>query len=313
MAKKQRRAYPQHPLHPYNWGQGLMLATVWALGQLPWPMATALGRGLGRAGYYLAHTRRRIARRNLELCFPGMDARTREQMVKDNFMFTGKGIMELAVAWYGRTGNVNRIPLELHGLDNLRQAQADGSPIILLGGHFTALEICARLLRSHLRFAAVYKPMRRKPVLDRALRRARARNCGEALPGEDVRAIVRALKVGTPVWYAGDQDYGRKHSVFAPFFDVPAATITALSRFARLGKARVIPIRYGSKPDHSGYEIAFGPAFEHYPEGDDVRDATRMNEEIEAAVRRYPAQYLWIHRRFKRQEERGKNLYATKP
>lgn len=138
---------------------------------------------------------------------------------------------------------------------------------------------------------------------------ARRRNLNDALPREDIRGLVRTLKIGLPIWYAGDQDYGRKHSVFAPFFGQSAATITALSRLSRMGKAAVVPLFFFRREDGS-YLIEFQPELEGFPCGDDLEDATRMNRVLEQAVERYPEQYLWIHRRFKRQQDKRENLYA---
>lgn len=312
MARKPEHHDSIHPIHPRYWGQWLTLAIVWAIGRLPWPLALTLGEWLGKAGYYLAPTRRRIARRNLELCFPERDATARESLVKENFTFTGKGLAEIGLAWFGGP-KVDSIPVEVRGLEHLRAAQADGSPVILLSGHFTSVEIAARLAQPYIDMVVIYKPVRRKPVLDQAILQARRRITAGAISRNDIRGILRTLRNGMPVWYAGDQDYGRKHSVFAPFFGVPAATITALTRLTRMSNARVVPLFFNSTPDSHGYEITFEPALENFPTGDDLKDATRMNRIIETAVRRHPAQYLWIHRRFKRQQEQGVNLYVTEP
>lgn len=311
MARKPERQNPTHPLHPRNWGQSLTIATVWALGQLPWRQTVAVGEWLGRVGYHLAPARRLIARRNLELCFPELDARTREALVKENFAYTGRGLAEIGLAWFGGPA-VDSIPVDVRGLDNLNAAQADGRPVILLSGHFTCVEIAARLGQPSVEMVVIYKPVRRKPMLDQAILQARRRITAGAIPRDDVRGIIRTLRNGIPVWYAGDQDYGRRHSVFAPFFGVPAATITALTRLTRMSNAKVVPLFFNSKPGEQGYEIRFEPALENFPTGNDVQDAALMNQHIEAAVRRNPAQYLWIHRRFKRQEGRGINLYTTK-
>lgn len=308
MASKRKHEYPAHPLHPGNWGQCLTVAFAWTLGQLPWRLALSIGWGLGRIGYYFAGTRRRIAQRNLELCFPELDQAQQRSLLKENFAFTGKGVAELALAWFGRSA-VDRIPVTVRGIEHLQAAQAEG-PVIVLSGHFTSLEMAARLLRQHVQLVAIYKPTKRKPVINRVMQRARVRHTvAGVLARDDARGIVRTLKAGMPVWYAGDQDYGRKHSVFAPFFGVPAATITALPRLTRMGKAKVVPLFFNSTPDHKGYEITIGPALENYPTGDDVTDAICMNRIVEAAVRQHPAQYLWIHRRFKRQEDLAMNLY----
>ena len=305
---RRKRPYPTSPLHPGTWGQYVTLGLTWLVARLPWRLATGGGAWLGRLGYHLAPTRRAVARRNLELCFPDMDAARREALVRENFAFTGRGLVEVALGWYGGR-QIDRIPVEIRGLEHLETAHADGRPVIFLSGHFTPVELAARLLGRRVRVAAIYKPIRKKPLLDAAMLRARRRNVEGAYARDDVRGIVRSLRKGTPVWYAGDQDYGRRHSVFAPFFGVPAATVTALSRLARMSGARVVPLFFNARRDRPGYEIVFEPALEDFPSGDDVADATRMNQVVEKAVRRHPEQYLWIHRRFKRQPDPDTWLY----
>ncbi len=301
-------AYPTSPAHPRNWGQCATLALTWLIARLPWRWAVSLGTSLGHLAYHLLPSRREIARRNLELCFPERSAAERDVLVRENFGYTGRGIAEIALGWFGGAG-VDGIPVSIKGQEHLQAALADGRPVILLSGHFTSVELAARFLGREMQVAAIYKPLRKKPVLDAAMLRARRRNVAEAYSRDDIRGIVRSLKKGVPVWYAGDQDYGRRHSVFAPFFGVPAATITALSRLARMGNAHVVPLFFNCRPDGGGYEICFEPALEGFPSGDDLADATRMNAVVETAVRRHPAQYLWIHRRFKRQPDRTVNLY----
>ena len=312
MAKRKRKPkyYPQHPLHPANWGQGLLIGLMWAVGHLPWRFACRLGEGLGWLGYWLAPGRRRIARRNLEVCFPEWSSDAREQVVRRNFMYSGRGIMEIALGWYGGSG-IDRIPCTFQGEEHLHAAREDGRPIIFLSAHFLCVELAARLLGNRVNVAAIYKPMTKKPVLDNAMRSARLRNVAGALPRDDIRGIVRTARRGTAVWYAGDQDYGLRHSVFAPFFGHPAATINALSRLTRMAGAQVIPLFFNVKEDGSGYEIRFEPPLDDFPTGDEVQDATCMNQLVEGAIRRHPAQYLWIHRRFKRVPEPGQpNIYG---
>ncbi len=294
-------------MHPANWGQLATLASLRLLARLPWRTGLRLGSALGALAYHLARQRRAIALRNLELCFPDMTADTREQLARANFRAAGRAVVETALGWYGGA-QVDRIPVEVRGEEHLQTAQAGNPAVILLSGHFLCVELAARLLPDRIAMAVIYKPMKKKPVLDRAMLNARRHNLNDALPKDDIRAAVRTLKAGLPLWYAGDQDYGRKHSVFAPFFGVPAATITALSRLSRMGRARVVPLFFFRKED-GGYLIEFQPALEDFPSGDDLADATRMNQVLEQAVLRYPEQYLWIHRRFKRQEDPGLDLY----
>lgn len=228
-------------------------------------------------------------------------------MVRENFRHTTRGFMELALAWFGGR-RVDRVPLRIRGLDHLRAAQADDTPVILLSGHFTAIEIAGRLLGQHIDLAAMYKPMDRRPVADAAMQWGR-RRIGPVLSKDDLRGIVRMLRQGLPVWYAGDQNYRSRQNVFAPFFGIPAATVTGLSRLARMSKARVVPVFYYAHPEFGGYEVVFHPALENFPTGDDQADAARMNQIIEKAVREHPEQYFWAHRRFKSQPDPEVDMY----
>ena len=306
MAKRKRKHFPTHPMHPYNWGQSATIAAIWLLARLPWRLGLRLGSALGRLAYHLARERREIARRNLELCFPEKHAHEREALVQANFRAMGRAVVETGLAWFGGP-QVERIPVEVRGEEHLHAALAHG-PAIMLSGHFLCVELVGRRLPGHLPIVVMYKPMSKKPVLDRAMLNARRRNVADAISKDDTRALLRTLRKGFALWYAGDQDYGRKHSVFAPFFGIPAATVTALSRLARMSKARVVPAFF-FRQDDGRYVIEFQPALEGFPSGDEMADATRMNRVLEDTIRRYPEQYLWIHRRFKRQEDRSIRLY----
>ncbi|WP_026278860.1 lipid A biosynthesis acyltransferase [Thioalkalivibrio sp. ARh3] len=290
-----------------NWGHRLGVGLLWLIARLPSPLVLRLGEALGPVTYMLARERRLIIRRNLELCFPELEAREREALVRSNFRYTGRGFAELALAWFGGP-RVDNIPLRVRGLEHLEEAQADGSPVILLSGHFTPIEIAGRLLSRQVDMAVIYKPMDRRPQADATMRQGRAR-IGPVLSKDDLRGIVRKLRSGLPVWYAGDQNYRSRQNVFAPFFGIPAATVTGLPRLARMSKARVVPLFYHALPGHEGYEVVFGPRLENYPSGDDQADAARMNQIIEQAVREHPEQYFWAHRRFKSQPDPEVDMY----
>ena len=284
--------------HPQNAGQWLMLALLWLMAKLPPRWAFAMGEQSGRLLPYLSRRRRGIALRNLELCLPELTHPERWALVKANSRYMGRATAETALAWFGGP-HVDRIPCQVHGLEHLQAAQADGRPVILLSGHFLCIELAARLIGPQIDMAAIYKPLRKKPLMDRAMLRSRRRTLVDALPREDLRSIIRTLKAGTPVWYAGDQDYGTRKSVFAPFMGVPAATVTGLTRLARLSHARVVPLFFNVNRAADGYEITLAPALEGFPTGSDHLDAQWMNSVIERSIRAHPEQYLWVHRRFK--------------
>jgi len=302
LSKRQQSPVTDTAWHPRNWGQCLTIALLWLLARLPWRWSLAVGRSLGRGLGPLARSRREIARRNLALCFPERSTEEREQLLEANTRGTGQAIAETALAWFGGP-SVDRIPCRVDGEEHLIHARATGSGrVILLSAHFLALEMATRLMPDRIRLAAMYKPMRKRPVMDRAMRAARQRNLGLAISRDDVRGIIQATRAGYGPSFFGDQDFGRNHSVFVPFFGVPANTITALSRFCRMSQATVVPI-FALREPNGGYLIQIQPALEGFPSGDDTADAARMNRIMEAMIRRYPEQYLWMHRRFKRRPD----------
>ncbi|MEX0375105.1 LpxL/LpxP family acyltransferase [Spiribacter pallidus] len=284
--------------HPHNTGQWLMIAMLWLIGRLPPRLALAIGDAAGRLLPRLSRRRRGIALRNIQLCMPELGPDAREALMRENLRYMGRAGAETALAWFGGEA-VDRMPCQVHGLENLAAAQRDGHPVILLSGHFLCVELAARLIGPQLDMAVIYKPLRKKPLMDRAMLRSRRRTLVDALSRSDLRGIVRTLKHGTPVWYAGDQDYGVANSVFVPFMGVPAATITGLTRLARLSKARVVPLFFHANARGDGYEVTLEPPLEGFPTGSDTLDAQWMNAVIERGIRAHPAQYLWVHRRFK--------------
>ncbi|ADC70823.1 lipid A biosynthesis acyltransferase [Thioalkalivibrio sp. K90mix] len=297
-----------HPAHPSNWGYSLGIGLLWLLGQMPPRLVLRLGEALGPVSYALARQRRLIIRRNLELCFPEQSKLEREALVRENFRHTTRGFMELALSWFGGRA-VDRLPLQVEGLEHLEAERRAGNPVILLSGHFTSVEISGRLLRQLSEMAVIYKPMDKHPLADATMRHGRERAIGPVLSKDDLRGIVRTLRKGLPVWYAGDQNYRSQQKVFVPFFGTPAATVTGLSRLARMARARVIPIFYYKLDDGPGYRVVFHPPLRGFPSGDDTADAATMNRIIEEAVREAPGQYFWAHRRFKDQPDTTADMY----
>jgi KDO2-lipid IV(A) lauroyltransferase len=264
--------------------------------RLPWPLQRALGRGIGALAFALAGSRRHAARVNLRLCFPELDDAARERLLRDTFRDFGIGLFEFARAWWGDVAPMRR-DLSIEGLEHLRALQAQGRGVLMVSGHFMTLEICGRLLCDHVPLAGMYRRYR-DPVMERAVKRGRLRYAAAMFTNEDIRPAMRHLKQGGFLWYAPDQDMRGKDTVFAPFFGVPAATITATHQFARLSGCAVVPFFHRREGDR--YVLRIAPPLENFPSKDATLDSTRVNAAIEAMVREAPSQYLWIHRRFKR-------------
>lgn len=284
--------------HPRWWPTWIGIGLLWLLSWLPIPLLLTVGESLGWLAGRVLGGRRRIVRVNLDLCFPQLDAAARAKLVDAHFRALGAGLFEAAIAWFSPDWRLRRRG-EIVGLEHLDAAQADGSGVLLLTGHFTSLEIGARYVAMVPRpFHAMYRPYS-NAVLDYFMHHWREDRSGQpALPRDDLRALVRALRQGHAIWYAPDQTLDPRISVFAPFFGVPVGTITATARLAQMGRARIVP--YFPQRIGSRYRVTFFPALENFPCGDELADAARINRAIEDGIRLAPAQYFWVHRRFKR-------------
>ena len=297
-------------LHPRYWLLWLGLGLMWLVAHLPYRLQMGIGRLLGTLMYYLIPERRRIAEINLQLCFPDLSGQERARLLRRHFASLGIGSIETAMAWWTPTKRLAGLHT-LEGLEHLEAALQKGQGVILLSGHFTTLELGGRMLAQHTPFHVMYRE-HRNPLFEAVMRSRREEHFECAHERKDIRAIIGSLKQGMALWYAPDQDYGRKHSVFAPFFGVPAALITATARFAKISGAPVVPFFQQRLADGSGYVLRILPQLEGFPSGDDVEDATRINSIIEKEIRQQPEQYLWVHRRFKTRPEGMQRPYPKR-
>lgn len=298
-------------LRPKYWLTWLGFGLWYLLSLLPYRVQIRLGGWLGRVFYRFVSRRREIARCNIQLCFPQLSAQECDAMVRRVMDSIGIAFFETGMAWFWPVKRFQRWH-RVEGVEHLERALQEGVGVVLMAMHFTHIDIGAKLMSLAFSIDGSYRP-HNNPVYDFVQRYGRERfsRGGRALPREDVRGIVKALRSGRAIWYAPDQDYGPKHSVFVPFFGIPAATITATSQFARLGKAKVIPFTQTRCQDGSGYLVKVHAPIENYPSGDDEADALRINQVVEQCILEQPDQYLWVHRRFKTRPEGEPDLYAA--
>ena len=287
----------------------LVVAVMWLGAHLPWWMQRGLGRGLGALILRVTPSRRRAAETNLQLCFPDMSDRQRTTLLQQSYADLGIGLFEFARAWWGSVVPMRR-DVRIQGLEHLRALQAQGRGVLLVSGHFMTLELCGRLLCDHVPLAGMYR-RHRDPVFEWAVMRGRLRYAVAMFNNDELRGAVRHLKRGGVLWYAPDQDMRGKDTVFAPFFGIPAATITASHQLARLTGCAVVPFFH--RREGSRYVLRIAEPLTGFPSDDATADSTRVNAAIEAMVREAPSQYLWVHRRFKRQPDGAPSLYASKP
>jgi len=288
---------PLSLLKPRYWLLWVGAGIFWCLTRLPHRGRLAVGRQIGRLAYPFASRRRTIAHINLKQCFPELNDTQRNHLLRQHFESLGMGLIESLSAWWLPDAALK--PLEhIEGFEHLQAALESGNGVILLGAHFTSLEIGLRFLTMHTAIHGVYHP-HKNPLIEYFMKQNRESRAEKAIPRYAVRDMLRSLKQNKPLWFATDQNSGHKHSVFANFFGIPAATNTAASRLAQLTSAKVVPFFMLRLENNQGYQIILQAALEHFPSGDYVQDMSRINQLIEEQVKKFPEQYLWVHRRFK--------------
>jgi KDO2-lipid IV(A) lauroyltransferase len=293
-----RPEFTRSLLAPRHWPAWLGVAAVWLIAHLPQALLPWLGRRLGALVARVPSARRRIAAANIALCFPGLDAVQRAALVDANLRDIGMMMVEFALGWLGSDRRIAALPTTIEGLEHLEAARARGKGVLLVGGHFSHLELCARLVSQRIRIAGMYRRMD-STVFEWVVLRARLRYAAAMFDKDDIRGTVKYLRAGGTLWYAPDQDMRSKDTVFVPFFGVPAATITATHHLARLSGAAAIPFFHRRLPDGSGYVLRLGAPLDDFPGSDAAADTARVNACIEQMVREAPEQYLWVHKRFK--------------
>lgn len=286
-------------LAPRYWPTWIALGFMKVVAHMSYPIQIKIGQLLGAISYHLAWQRRHICEVNIRLCFPELNDAERKQLVRKTFISNAIGLIEVAIAWH-RDPEEFRDRVTTVGLENLDAALAQGRGVLLLCAHFTTLEFGGFLFNLFNKMDVTYRS-NKNPLFDAAMFNGRIRHYPAVHDRKDIRRAIRSLKQGHILWYAPDQDYGAKHSVFVPFFGNQAATITATSRFASANESAVVFYSHYRNEDNSGYHLHFSPALQNYPTGDQERDAITVNQIVEEAIRKQPDQYLWLHKRFKTQ------------
>ena len=268
----------------------------------------ALGNLAGDAAFWLIPERRRVTRINLAMCFPQMAADARERLARAHFRAFMRSFVEHALLWWAPRERIVRL-IKVEGLERLRALS--GQPVILAAPHFVGLDAAYTRLGCEIPIAGLYA-RQKDPVYDRLLLRGRTRfGLSKAIPRQDgVRAVIASIRSGLPFYYAPDLDFGRKDAVFVPFFGVTAATITGVSRLAKLTGAKVMPCVARMLPGGGGYVVSILPAWENFPTDDVEADTRRVNAFIEAEVLAMPEQYYWVHKRFKTRPEGEPSPYV---
>jgi len=280
-----------------QWPKWLLVGCLWVVARLPMSAVFMVGRVIGFLGYHLAKSRRHITEVNIAKCFPELSAQEQRALVRENFVHTGIGAVEIALPWLNPSRDLGA-RFKIEGVEHLHAAHALGNGIVLVGAHYTTIDITSQPLGA-FGFVDVMYRQNKNPVWESLQYTGRKAFFDGVVERSDMRQILKRLKQGRAMWYAADQDYGIKHSVFAPFFGIDTATITVSSRLASKNKSAVLMLHQFRDLKSKTWTLKFTPMLDNFPSGDDLVDATRLNAMLEAEVKSVPAQYLWMHRRFK--------------
>ena len=271
-----------------------------ALAVLPLPALRGLGWLLGALLYGLVVSRRRVVDTNLRLCFPAWSKQERRRHTLACFVYFAQAWLDRGWLWHGRPDTV---------LGRLRITGAVGElagtePTVIFAPHFVGLDAGWTALTQQLTrgFTTIYT-RQANPVSDAWIRQGRQRfgSCHLVAQLDGARPVISRLKAGEPLYLLPDMNFDPKDSLFVPFFGNTAATVPSLSRFARLARAKIVPVL--TRMTRQGYEVEVLPAWTDVPSGDLYADTVLMNQRLEAYIQTMPAQYYWVHKRFKDQPE----------
>lgn len=287
----------------------IALFLMWLLHWLPLPLLAIFGKAFGLFLYVFGIERRRVALTNLRLCFPDMDESNRRSLARAHFAAFGRSFLERGLLWWAPPARLRRL-VKIEGLENLYApgVSRPGRPVILLVPHFVGLDMGWTRLTLELDMVSIYANQKNL-LFNAALLKGRQR-FGKSLllsRQQGTRPALKAMQSGKPFYYLPDMDYGSRDTIFAPFFGVPAATITGLSRLARMADAVIVPVITHMTAD--GYIVRIGKAWSEFPGASIEEDTQRMNAFIEGEVLQNPAQYFWLHKRFKTRPAGEKGFY----
>ena len=297
------------------WGIWLVFILFLPMIYLPLRIQFIIGRKIGELAFIFIKKRVKDTLTNLTLAFPEKSDDEKDLIARQVFVNQGIGIFETLNAWF--RPNVFKRTFSISGLQHLVNAQKEHKAVILLGGHFTTLDLGGRLCTQFFGVDCMYRPQN-NPLLEWFIYNSRRCIFDEQISSRDMKKLISRIKAGRVIWYSPDQDFGLEHGVMATFFNVPAATITAHRRFVGFNKKNppvfIVMDMIRQTPDNipksrrPHYHISLSPVLDNFPSDDEKVDAQRINEMFETNIKKDITQWMWFHRRFKTQSS-GKNYY----
>jgi len=294
-------------LHPKFYPTWILILLMKISIHLPYKLQIKLGKVLGKFLFYIASSRRKIAEKNLSLCFPDKNKLQINFLLKKNFEEIGISFFETSNAYFAPNQKIKE-KLIVKNEKYLQEAIDNDKSIILLASHFLSLMLGSRALLLKYGIANIYRPQNNQ-LFDEIMRSSFVKNGAVMIKTKDTRSMLKAIKSKTPIWYAPDQDLGPKNTIFAPFFNITTATVSATSRLAKNSNTVVIPYHFNRQKDN--YIMEFLKPLRSYPTKDPIKDVSKTNAILEKQILKYPDQYLWIHKRFKTRPDGETGYYEN--
>lgn len=304
MVMESQKHKPPFWRHVFSW---LVYLKLWSWAQLPYRMLLGIGVMIGWVFKKLSKSRRQVIQRNIETCFPTLTDEEQKALIDHNYRETGMMVSHTLKAFLSWSDGLFK-DLTIEGAEHLKAAQARSQGVLLVSGHFTALDIGGRVICEQFPVSGVYRP-HKNVVQEYVVKTSREKYAKQMFTRDELKAIIKELKAGGIVWYAPDQDYRRGQSIFSEFFGTVASTITATHQLARISGCQVMFYSVKRIPEKPYYQLAITPPLDNFPSKDAQLDTDRINQGIEQMVKEAPEQYLWLHKRFKTRPEGEGSFY----
>jgi KDO2-lipid IV(A) lauroyltransferase len=295
---------PSYIKYVFSW---IIYSFLWLIAQLPYKLIILFGKGLGRLVQVLLKSRRKVVVINLDICFPELNPSEKKNLIRNHFIEMGVMLTQTLKAFLSSTKNIEKNAI-IKGGEHIEKCLENKQGVLLVAGHFTALDMGGKILCKKYPISGMYRE-HKHPLTEYIVTKSRLKYAQKMFNRDALRPIIKHLKSGGILWYAPDQNYRRGQSEFVPFFGRQASTITATHQMARLSKCQVLffHVQRNQKPPY--YTLTISPPMEDFPTKDPVADTHRVNQGIESMVIKNPAEYLWLHKRFKTTPQGEKNPY----
>jgi Kdo2-lipid IVA lauroyltransferase/acyltransferase len=284
----------------------LGLKILFLISLIPLKLQYPIGRFFGSFLFIILKSRRNIVKKNIKLCFPELSLKEHNKLCKEVFHENTIGFLEAAYTWWQKPDSIFK-NTDYHGIELIEEALKKGKGVLLIGAHFSNLELAALLIGHKISLNVTYR-MQNNPIVNAIITKKRKRYFNKTIDRKDTRSFLKSLKNNEVVWYAPDQDYGMAHSIFAPFFGIDAATISATSKLLQFNNSEALFLTH-QRNEFNRYQITISKFKDNLPSGSIETDAKIINQKIEKEIRKYPAQYMWTHRRFKSRPNNEPSIY----